>query len=113
MISFYDLTGNSKTKKLCSRIEDLLGMPQCLEYVDWTKMPGYDPSVHGGKKHGEYRAHEDEKKNKQEIPLETLLVGDDLGFIHKYDMLSPQWHFSFYKDFSELKVKPDLDEFED
>jgi hypothetical protein len=63
MISFYDLTGNSRTKKLCSRIEDLLGMPQCMEYVDWTKMPGYDPMTHGGKKNGAYRNDlEDDKK---------------------------------------------------
>jgi hypothetical protein len=37
MISFYELSGASKTKKLVSRIENLLGVPQCLEYVDHYK----------------------------------------------------------------------------
>jgi hypothetical protein len=45
--------------------------------------------------------------------METLLVGDDLGFVHKYDMLGRQWYFNVYKDYSELKVNLDHDEFED
>ena len=41
MVSFYDMAGSSKmTQTLASRIENLLGMPQCLEYVEWPLFPG-------------------------------------------------------------------------
>jgi hypothetical protein len=41
--------------------------------------------------------------------LETLLVGDDLGFIHKYDFKDPSWHYCFYKDFTKLEVREDME----
>ena len=60
MISFYDLKATNNDKP-CSRIEDLVGIPLCMEYYRW---PSHN--IKDGK-------------------LETLLVGDDLGICHKYD----------------------------
>ena len=60
MISFYDLkTTNYGTP--CSRIEDLVGIPLCMEYYRW-------PSA-----------------NIKEGKVESLLVGDDLGICHLYN----------------------------
>jgi len=46
--------------------------------------------------------------------VETLLVGDDLGFIHMYNFYDVNWHYCFYKDFRRLKLLPyAVDEDED
>lgn len=60
MISFYDLKATNNDKPV-SRIEDLVGIPLCMEYYRW-------PS-----------------HNIQDGKLETLLVGDDLGICHMYN----------------------------
>ncbi len=54
-----------------SRIENLVGVPLCLEYYAWPK-----------NKDGRY---------------ETLLVGDDLGICHLYNFTEPEWHYCEYK----------------
>lgn len=75
MISFYDLNENKNKSpdKIfpTSRIEDLTGIPLCLEY----------------------HAYKKESSDK----LETLLMGDDLGVMHKYDIVSEDWHTCEYK----------------
>jgi len=60
MISFYDMKATNNDKP-CSRIEDLVGIPLCMEYYRW---PSHN--IKDGK-------------------LETLLVGDDLGICHMYN----------------------------
>lgn len=70
MISFYDLT-QTNYKIPVSRIENLVGIPLCLEYYRWPK----------------------ENDNR----LETLLVGDDLGICHMYNFTSLDWHYCQYK----------------
>jgi hypothetical protein len=105
MISFYDLAGTSKTKRLYSRIENLLGVPQCLEYKSWTE---------AGSMKAAAKAKQDENTDdnidENSLPtLETLLVGDDLGFIHKYDFKDPLWHYCFYKDYTKLEVREDME----
>lgn len=82
MISFYDfnsITPNNQPLK--SRIENLLGMPNCLEYIQ-HKDPN-DPSI--AKKN--QQTQDNKKKGSIEglEKIETLLMGDDLGFIHMYD----------------------------
>ena len=32
-------------------------------------------------------------------------MGDDLGFIHMYNMTDLNWHYCFYKDYSKMEVK--------
>lgn len=54
-----------------SRIENLVGVPLCVEYYPWPK-----------NKEGRY---------------ETLLVGDDLGICHLYNFTEPEWHYCEYK----------------
>ena len=71
MISFYDLA-TTNFDKPCSRIEDLVGIPLCMEYYKW---PSHN--IKDGK-------------------LETLLVGDDLGICHMYNFKDP-WHTCTYK----------------
>lgn len=75
MISFYDLNENKNKSpdKIfpTSRIEGLVGIPLCLEYHQYKK----------------------DSSDK----LETLLVGDDLGICHKYDIIEENWHTCEYK----------------
>ena len=70
MISFYDLNQTNYYTPV-SRIENLVGVPLCLEYYAWPK-----------NKEGRY---------------ETLLVGDDLGICHLYNFTEPEWHYCEYK----------------
>lgn len=77
-ISFYDLSKTDYNKPV-SRIENLVGIPLCLEYYRWPK-------------------------NNNEDRLETLLVGDDLGIIHMYNFTSLDWHFCEYKQGSKHTV---------
>ena len=59
MVSFYDMAGSSKmTQSQCSRIENLLGMPQCLEYVEWPPVPGHPRS----QKQSSSQTHTDQTK---------------------------------------------------
>jgi hypothetical protein len=69
-ISFYDLNQTNYNVPV-SRIENLVGIPLCLEYYQWPK----------------------NKENK----IETLLVGDDLGICHMYNITSTEWHYCEYK----------------
>ena len=84
MITFYTLDGTTKKNNEApySRIEDLPAVPLCLEYVK-HKLIG-----------SEAKKNSDEKK-----PLETLLWGDDLGIITKYDFTESNWHICQYKDY--------------
>ena len=70
MISFYDLNQTNYYTPV-SRIENLVGVPLCLEYYPWPK-----------NKDGRY---------------ETLLVGDDLGICHLYNFTEFEWHYCEYK----------------
>lgn len=70
MISFYDLNSTNFNVPV-SRIENLVGIPLCMEYYKWPK--------------------NNEGKN------ETLLVGDDLGICHMYNFTSNEWHMCQYK----------------
>lgn len=70
MISFYDLNQTNYYTPV-SRIENLVGVPLCLEYYPWPK-----------NKDGRY---------------ETLLVGDDLGICHLYNFTESEWHYCEYK----------------
>lgn len=78
MISFYQL--NQMNKEPTDRIEDLVAVPQCLEYVKHHHI-GLDPKKQGDK------------------PLETLLWGDDLGIITMYNFMRPDWHICSFKKF--------------
>ena len=85
-ISFYEFANvTKKNTKVISRIEGLIGMPLCLEYYEWPEIPGKTKV-------------KDPEAAKEKV--ETLLMGDDLGFIHKYDMYKVDWHYCFYKDFA-------------
>ena len=54
-----------------SRIENLVGVPLCIEYYMWPKNK--------------------EKKR------ETLILGDDLGICHMYNFTMENWHYCEYK----------------
>lgn len=81
MITFYDLTqGKQHQGTPYSRIENLVGVPHCMDYFDWStkNTPG----------------ESSKKKDTKDVEvLETLLVGDDLGIIHRYNFTSNDWHF--------------------
>ena len=91
MISFYALDGSTKktTEPPKSRIEDLPAVPLCLEYIKYN--------THGA----------DLKKNSdgEKKALETLIWGDDLGIITKYDFHETNWHICNYKDYSKKDRK--------
>ena len=90
MVSFYDMqgSGSKMQKPLESRIENLLGVPKCMEYVECagasTAKKGQDKTKPG------YKAQ----------IVERLLIGDDLGFIHMYNFEDTDWHICYYKDMS-------------
>jgi len=70
-ISFYELNMNN-IKQPVSRIDNLDGIPLCLEYYRWPT-------------------------NNNDGKLETLLVGDDLGICHMYNFTSKDWHYCEHK----------------
>ena len=70
MISFYDLNQTNYHTPV-SRIENLVGVPLCIEYYAWPK--------------------------NKDARLETILVGDDLGICHMYNITTPDWHFCEFK----------------
>jgi len=70
-------------------------MPHCMEYVQWPEVPGMS-----NKKRGD-----NEKDDAPKHKVETLLMGDDLGFIHMYNMTDVNWHYCFYKDYAKMEVK--------
>ena len=78
MISFYDLNQTNYNVPV-SRIENLVGIPLCIEYYRWPK--------------------------NNEDKLETLLVGDDLGICHMYNITKVDWHYCEYKRGSKDKNK--------
>ena len=78
MISFYEIGPNNRQNtKIFSRFENLVAVPLCLEYYRWPNNP-------------------ETNKNQQQEKFETLLVGDDLGIIHKYDF-EKFWHHCEFK----------------
>ena len=88
MITFYSLDGSTKktTEPPKSRIEDLPAVPLCLEYIKHNTF-GMDLKKSSGPD-GEKKA------------LETLIWGDDLGIITKYDFHETNWHICNYKAYS-------------
>ena len=82
MISFYKL--NKMKQEPSDRIEDLVAVPLCLEYVKHKNI-GLDP------------------QNDRNKPIETLLWGDDLGIITMYNFMDTDWHFCTFKNYK----KPD------
>ena len=83
MITFYTLDGQTKknTQEPYSRIEDLPAVPLCLEYY--------------------YHSYRAVKKDSDESkPIETLLWGDDLGIITKYDFFETNWLICNYKPYN-------------
>lgn len=95
-ISFYELTNGQKfSVNTCSKIENLLNIPLCLEYHRWNTISFIDDDI----------VTEDKGKDEKSAgrqKLETLLVGDDLGLITKYDFTQTDWH---YCHFDEKKFK--------
>lgn len=91
-ISFYDLTQTNYNVPV-SRIENLVGIPLCIEYYRWPAsyrpIPITDPK------------NKDEKRD----TLESLLIGDDLGICHLYNIDDPEWHYCEYKRGSKDKNK--------
>ena len=84
MITFYTLDGQTKknTQEPYSRIEDLPAVPLCLEYY-------YHSNTHRAAK----------KDSDESKPIETLLWGDDLGIITKYDFMETNWHICQYRPY--------------
>ena len=70
-----------------SKIENMLAIPLCLEYYRWTTTSYIDDDDDEPLKH-------DQKQPQRK--LETLLVGDDLGILHKYDFTSENWHWCHF-----------------
>ena len=68
-ITFYDLTSTNYFVPT-STIKDLVALPTCMEYYRWPE--------------------------KTEGKIETLLVGDSLGNVHKYDFKQDDWHICSY-----------------
>ena len=66
MISFYDLD-IKKYSVPVSRIEDLAGIPVCMEYYSWGN------------------------QNRADNVQETLLVGDNMGTCYMYNLMD-KWH---------------------
>jgi hypothetical protein len=40
-------------------------------------------------------------------------MGDDLGFIHMYNFFDLNWHYCFYKDYSQLELRDPDEELDD
>lgn len=40
-------------------------------------------------------------------------MGDDLGFIHMYNFYDLNWHYCFYKDYSQLELRDPDEELDD
>jgi hypothetical protein len=54
-----------------SRIENLVGVPLCLEYYAWPK--------------------------NKDARIESLLIGDDLGICHLCNITQADWHYCEFK----------------
>ena len=67
---------------MCIR-DSLPAVPLCLEYV----------------KHNHSGMEASKKKGDEKPTLETLLWGDDLGIITKYDFFQTDWHICQYKQY--------------
>jgi len=89
-ISFYEVVNGQKfSLTTCSKIENLLAIPLCLEYHRWTSISFIDDDIVTEEK------GKDEKSSGRQ-KLETLLVGDDLGIITKYDFTKTDWHYCHF-----------------
>lgn len=75
--------------KTISKIENLLAIPLCLEYYRWTSTSFIDEDIVI-----EHKSKDDKDGGRKK--LETLLVGDDLGVIHKYDFTMENWHWCHF-----------------
>ena len=85
MISFYEINPNNRQNtKVYSRFENLVAVPLCMEYYRWPQ-------------------NSETNKNTPQEKYETLLVGDDLGIIHKYDF-DKFWHHCEFKNYGYDRV---------
>lgn len=96
-ISFYEITNGQKfSVNTVSKIENLLAIPLCLEYYRWEQPSYIDEDqlaqCQTREKNGDKKENEKESREKKE----TLLVGDDLGTITKYDFTEKDWHYCHY-----------------
>lgn len=99
-ISFYELTNGQKfSPNTVSKIENLLAIPLCLEYYRWTSTSYIDDEMVGEESKGK------DDKGGQQRKLETLLMGDDLGVLHKYDFTMENWHWCHF-DGKKFKKDP-------
>ena len=89
-ISFYEVNNGQKfSTQTCSKIENLVAIPLCLEYHKWNTTSFIDDDIVVEDK------GKDEKQSGRQ-KLETLLVGDDLGIITKYDFTQTDWHYCHF-----------------
>jgi hypothetical protein len=87
-ISFYEVTNGQKfSTQTISKIENLDAIPLCLEYHQWTTNSYVTVNDSDDKK---------DEKTQNKLKLETLLVGDDLGMVVKYDFTETDWHYCYY-----------------
>lgn len=87
-ISFFEVTNGQKfSTQTISKIENLDAIPLCLEYHQWTTNSYVTVNDSDDKK---------DEKNQNKLKLETLLVGDDLGMVVKYDFTETDWHYCYY-----------------
>lgn len=84
MISFYDLNQTNYYTPV-SRIENLVGVPLCLEYYAWPK--------------------------NKDARIESILVGDDLGICHLYNFTATDWHYCEYKLGTKQQVRSHITKF--
>jgi len=92
-ISFYEITNGQKfSTKTISKIENLLAVPLCLEYHPWTTSSFIDDDQFTEPTGGDKESKGPVSRQK----VETLLVGDDLGIITKYDFTAVDWHHCHY-----------------
>jgi hypothetical protein len=90
-ISFYELTNGQKfSPNTVSRFENLLSIPLCLEYYEWKSTSFIDEDIVIEEKSKDGKGQASRKK------LETLLMGDDLGVLHKYDFTAVDWHWCHF-----------------
>lgn len=92
-ISFYELNNGQKfVLNTVSRIEGLLGVPLCMEYYHWKTTSYIDEEIVIEEKEGA------DEKAPDRVKKETLLVGDDLGIVIKYDFTMENWHWCHFNN---------------
>ena len=92
-ISFYELNNGQKfVLNTVSRIEGLLGVPLCMEYYHWKTTSYIDEEIVIEEKECA------DEKAPDRVKKETLLVGDDLGIVIKYDFTMENWHWCHFNN---------------